>query len=437
MKRTNRRGLSTGTIVMLTVTCLCLIGFCWLFPRLTGTPDIRTNALELAVKLDESFSQLLSAQSSQQSVQKPLYTPLPVVVAPVSTPEPTAEPVRRFSLCATGSVKIDSLTLKSMTDKDIGYRFDLLLSSLGDTMQSDLTIVTAENSFIPTDKLTDTNMPTEVLTAMKTAGVDAVSLGHPAVLNAGVEGLRSTKNSITSAGMIPYGVYASADERSNSVIYDTRGVKVALLSYQNELSSTGKNKTTTEERAFVYAPLETETIRSDIQAMRQNGAEVVIVSLCWGKTDATSPTSTQRQQAQEIADAGADIILGTHSQAVFPVEILTAQRGDGRYHPVLCAYSLGNLFTYDRDKRANLAGILMHADVMYNPADGTVAFDGLTYTPTYCWRGKMDSVTRTAVLLADTANAPDFVDDKQSDIMGRCYTLITEVMSQGILTQKY
>lgn len=52
------------------------------------------------------------------------------------------------------------------------------------------------------------------------------------------------------------------------------------------------------------------------------------------------------------------------------MEILTADRGDGKYHPVLCAYSLGNLFTYDREKRATLASILLRSDVVYDPVTG-------------------------------------------------------------------
>lgn len=437
MKRFDRRGLSFGTIFMLTLTSLVLIGFFALLPTLTGTTNISTNAIDLAVKLDQSFSQLINAQVSTKAPDashsglSPLTTPVPTV-----TPAPTAPPIKQFSLCAAGAIQLDSSALNSLTDKDIGYRFDLMFESLGSMMQSDLTIVTLRNQVIPTDKLSSSNMPIDLLNAMKNADIDAVCVGHLNGLNAGVSGLGTTKASIQAAGMTPYGLYTAPAERETAVIGTTNGVRVGLLSYQNELSSTGRNKTTKEEQTYVFAPLEIETIKTDIARLRQKGAEVVIVSLCWGKTNASSPTNAQREQAQQIADAGADIILGTNPQALFPVEILTAQRNDGRYHPVLCAYSMGNLFTFDRESRVNLASILLHADVQYDPSTGTVAFDNLSYDPTYCWRGKIDNTTRTAILSAHEGSAPDFVDQKQLDVMRRCYKLITEVMANGVLKER-
>ena len=437
MRRSNRRGVTAGTILMLTLTTLVLIGFFALLPTLTGTTNISTNAIDLAVKLDQSFSQLISSQAGTKTAAplnaalSPLTTPIPTV-----TPAPTAPPVKQFSLCAAGAIQLDSSALNSLTDKELGYRFDLMFQSLGSLMQSDLTIATLRNLIIPTDKLSSTNMPIDLLNAMRTAGIDAVCIGQLNGFNAGITGLSTTKNSITAAGMTPYGLYASPEERNTAVIGSANGVRIALLNYQNDLSSAGKKQLSKEELTYAYTPIEIETIQNDIARMRQNGAEVVIVSLCWGKATATSPTNAQREQAQQIANVGADIILGTNPQAVFPVEILTAQRNDGRYHPVLCAYSMGNLFTYDRDNRANLAGILLHADVQYDPTTGTVAFDNLIYDPTYCWRGKIDGTTRTAVMTAHEGQAPDFVDQKQLDVMRRCYKLISEVMMGSVLKER-
>ena len=213
MKRINRRGVSVGTIFMLTLTCLVLIGFFALLPTLTGTTNISTNAIDLAVKLDQSFSQLISFQStskptaSSPSALSPLTTPVPEV-----TNAPTLPPVKQFSLCAAGSIQLDSAALTSLTDKELGYRFDLMFESLGSMMQADLSIATLKNLVIPTDKLTSTNMPIDLLYAMKTAGIDAVCIGQTNGLNAGINGLAATKNSIATAGMMPYGLYTTPAE---------------------------------------------------------------------------------------------------------------------------------------------------------------------------------------------------------------------------------
>lgn len=428
-RRRSRRGVSLGTVVMLLLTIVVLGGFCALLPRLTGVTDVRTNAAELAVAIDQSLSQIAASGVSlvgptpQASVLPPssLATATPTAAAPTTPPE------QRFTLCAAGSIQINSNVQKALTD-DGTYRFDILFGDLEGDLAADLSIATLENNVIGSAKLSDSNIPADMLTPLRATGVNALCLGYYGALNGGISGLVETQQAVSTAGMTPYGVYASQQQRDSLTLMDVNGISVALLSYQNELTSSGKRQTTDEEQAFAIASQQLPVITEEIAKARQAGAKVVVVSLCWGKEGATAPTSTQTELAQGIADAGADIILGTHSGTLQTVEILTAERGDGKYHPVLCAYSLGNLFTYDREKRSTLASILLRSDVVYDPATGCVAFDNLTYTPTYSWRGKEDDITRYRVILNDGQTYPDYVDDTQRGVMERCLTLVTDVM---------
>ena len=429
-RRRARRRISLGTVVMLLLTIVVLGGFCALLPRLTGVTDVRTNAAELAVAIDQSLSQLAASGVSLvgPTPQASVLPPSELATATPTAAAPTAQPEQRFTLCAAGSIQINSNVQKALTD-DGTYRFDILFDDLAGDLVADLSIATLENNVIPSAKLSDSNIPVDVLAPLRATGVNALCLGYYGALNGGVAGLMETQQAVTAAGMTPYGVYASQQERDSLTVMDVNGISVALLSYQNELTSSGKRQTTDEEQAFVIASQQLPVIADDIAKVRQAGAKVVVVSLCWGKVGATAPTSTQRELAQGIADAGADIILGTHSGTLQTVEILTANRGDGRYHPVLCAYSLGNLFTYDREKRSTLASILLRSDVVYDPATDCVAFDNLSYTPTYSWRGKEDGVTRYRTLLNDGKTYPDYVDDTQRGVMERCLTLVNDVMA--------
>lgn len=429
-RRRAKRRISLGTVVMLLLTIVVLGGFCALLPRLTGVTDVRINAAELAVAIDQSLSQLAASGVSLvgPTPQASVLPPSELATATPTAAAPTAQPEQRFTLCAAGSIQINSNVQKALTD-DGTYRFDILFDDLAGDLVADLSIATLENNVIPSAKLSDSNIPVDVLAPLRATGVNALCLGYYGALNGGVAGLIETQQAVTAAGMTPYGVYASQQERDSLTVMDVNGISVALLSYQNELTSSGKRQTTDEEQAFVIASQQLPVIADDIAKVRQAGAKVVVVSLCWGKEGATAPTSTQTELAQGIADAGADIILGTHSGTLQTVEILTANRGDGRYHPVLCAYSLGNLFTYDREKRSTLASILLRSDVVYDPATDCVAFDNLSYTPTYSWRGKEDDITRYRVILNDGQTYPDYVDDTQKGVMERCLTLVNDVMA--------
>ncbi|MDD3335649.1 MAG: CapA family protein [Eubacteriales bacterium] len=436
MKRRKRRGVSLGTITMLTVTCLVLAGFFALLPRLTGQEDVRVNASELAVAIDQSLSQISYLKNGAGVTVKPQNTPLPqqTVLQSTAEPTPTVAAELSFTLCAAGSIKTNSAVQKTLTD-DSGYQFQLLFEPLSSSLTSDLTVATLEDNVIPSEKLSDSNLPAEALIAFQQAGIDVFSVGHPAALDSGINGLSATKQSIQAAGMFPYGLYVSQDERNEPPIELVNGIQVAFLSYQSELSSTGKKKTTAEEQAYAFADLDLSVIQSELQAVRQRGAQVVIVSLCWGKTSASEPTKAQRELAQSIADAGADIILGSHADTFLGVEMLTANRGDTRYHPVLCAYNMGNLFTYNRDKRTNLAGILLHMNVVYSPSTDSVAFDDLSYTPTYCWRGKENGVQRYRVLNS-AATPPNYVEKDQASIMERCLKIIQDRMTGSVFVQQ-
>lgn len=428
-RRRSKRGVSLGTVVMLLLTIVVLGGFCVLLPRLTGVTDVRTNAAELAVAIDQSLSQIAASGVSLvgPTPQASVLPPSSLATATPTPAAPTTPPEQRFTLCAAGSIQINSNVQKALTD-DGTYRFDILFGDLEGDLTADLSIATLENNVIGSAKLSDSNIPADVLVPLRETGVNALCLGYYGALNGGVAGLVETQQAVSTAGMTPYGVYASQQERDSLTLMDVNGISVALLSYQNELTSSGKRQTSDEEQAFVIASQQLPVISDDISKVRQAGAKVVVVSLCWGKEGATAPTSTQTELAQGIANAGADIILGTHSGTLQTVEILTAERGDGKYHPVLCAYSLGNLFTYDREQRSTLASILLRSDVVYDPATGCVAFDNLTYTPTYSWRGKEDDITRYRVILNDGQTYPDYVDDTQRGVMERCLTLVADVM---------
>ena len=146
------------------------------------------------------------------------------------------------------------------------------------------------------------------------------------------------------------------------------------------------------------------------------------------------PSKTQKQLAQSIADAGADLILGTHSGTLQTVEILTANRADGSVHQTLCAYSLGNLLESDRAEREAISGALLHVEMSYNLAQDELSFGTLTYTPTYVWRGRVNGIMSYRVLRSN-AEPPAYVDAEQRKVMERCLKLVRDALKGSPLTE--
>jgi poly-gamma-glutamate capsule biosynthesis protein CapA/YwtB (metallophosphatase superfamily) len=78
-------------------------------------------------------------------------------------------------------------------------------------------------------------------------------------------------------------------------------------------------------------------------------ADVVIALPHWGNEDNTIPSMLQRQQAQQLIDAGADLIVGNHTHVVQAIDEIDQI-------PVF--FGLGN-FIFDQDLREQRQGVIL------------------------------------------------------------------------------
>jgi len=88
----------------------------------------------------------------------------------------------------------------------------------------------------------------------------------------------------------------------------------------------------------VTARLDETALLNAVSGAREK-AGMVIVSIHWGNEYQSGPDVRQQALAQQLADAGADVVWGHHPHVLQKMEWLTA--ADGRQTLVL--YSLGNL----------------------------------------------------------------------------------------------
>ena len=97
-------------------------------------------------------------------------------------------------------------------------------------------------------------------------------------------------------------------------------------------------------------------------------ADVVLVFPHWGTEYVTTPSSYQKEFARQMAEAGADIIIGTHPHVVEPIEWVEADNGN----KALCYYSLGNYVSTQKDAISMLEGM---AWVTFRATAGSVTID--------------------------------------------------------------
>ena len=149
------------------------------------------------------------------------------------------------------------------------------------------------------------------VTMLPDNGIDTVSLENNHVLDMGEDGLAETKKTLLEAGVS----YAGEDEPA---ILTVKGVKIGSLAYQ---TFGGRH-----DEIIAKLP-------GDIQALRDQGCQIVIVSYHWGAELDYAPNDNQVRLGRATIDAGADLVIGHHSHRINPIEYY-----NGKY---IC-YSLGN-----------------------------------------------------------------------------------------------
>ena len=180
------------------------------------------------------------------------------------------------------------------------------------------------------------NAPATYLDGIKSAGMDAVVMANNHCADGGEIGVYETLQQLNKYRIPSTGLFTSADAR-RYMIAEINGIKVGIASYTGHVN--GGGRTIGGDRKNVMLNLySAEKVQADVQAMKADGAEYIIAYMHWGTENTHSVNAKQKQQAQEIADAGVDFIAGSHPHCLQPAGIINA--ADGR--EVFCIYSMGN-----------------------------------------------------------------------------------------------
>ena len=439
-----RRGVSFGTVFMLALTVMVLGTTAAIFPRLLGQADldVAVGSMISALTLHEGLPALaLSDIPISDATQAPAATATPAPAeneedTPRPTAIPTATPIPGGTVTLTigGSVNIEDAIRKSAYYSESGkYDFSDILALVREEMQSDLTMLTLENITQDGAQVSALNAPSAVMDMLADAGVDVLALGFSKELDKGVEGLQATLEAAQSRGMTTLGAYASQADADTLRMFTVNNVNVAFLHYTETVSTTGK-KALNAGAGYALPTTHIDGIPdgmfADIRSARAAGADVVIVSLNWGKVSASKPTAAQKELAQLLADAGADVIVGAGTRVVQPVTWLTAKDADGSIRHTLCAWNLGSLLNESR-KDGNVLGMLLQLQISF---DGSaISFEKVSYTPTYIWRYKQDGQYHYRVAVSDQP-PPDGMSDDQAGYMEKAYRNLQKYLGDSPVT---
>ncbi len=252
------------------------------------------------------------------------------------------------------------------------------------------------------------NSPDEIAYALKEAGFDLLCTANNHSLDTGERGLYRTIEVIEETGMKPFGTARSKEERDTPLLVETNGIELAFLAYTYCTNMIP----VPEGREYIVNLIDRERIEEDIRRARQRGADLVIIYMHWGHEYHDTPSEEQKELARFIAEAGGDIIIGSHPHVIQPMEIIQAAKEDGAPHETFVAYSLGN-FISNQHKTSGIPtrdvkfGKALRLHLRKNMESGEVSLEEADYLLTWVhrhWRHRIIPLHKAAAGPADEYN---------------------------------
>lgn len=236
-----------------------------------------------------------------------------------TTPEPTAEPVSitvsMVGDCTLGTdVNFDQSTSFDafyQMKNDPGYFFQNVKDIF---TADDLTVANMEGTLTTSNDRQQKTFAfkgdpsyTEILTR---GGVEATNLANNHSHDYGDQSYEDTIQYLEAAGITTFGYDRTA-------VMDVKGIKVGLIGIYELKDGLGRQ----------------QQVIDTIQEVKDQGAQVIIVSFHWGTEKSNIPDDIQKTLAHLAIDQGADLVVGHHPHVLQGIE---------KYQGKNIVYSLGN-----------------------------------------------------------------------------------------------
>ena len=430
--RGNRPAWSLGTVLTVALTAVVVVGCVILFGKIrSGNPDAQMNPQRVISVVADAMLGATPDPGVQATVRTVTVTLAP---APSATAAPkgkatakanTDDQKRTFRLTIGGSMAFESEISDSVYNKTSKtFNYKPILASLRSKVDGDLNLALLPQVVNNADqKYADALVPDEAIEGITESGFDQLLLNSSHVLDQGIEGVNQTVACLAQQGITCWGVTAGSAKQYG--ITQLNGAKIAFLAYTETL--TAKGKIALESQPRVMQLFDAEQAKKDIASLKNQGADFVIVSMYWGKEDTAGVTSAMRSHATQLAEAGADLIIGHRPKRVLPVESISVPDDNGVQRQCLIAYSMGTLLTESREGY-DISGMLLHLTVTCDPAG--VHFDTVEYTPTYIWRRSVNGRMQYSVVCSGD-EAPSAMDQKQKEVMARALNRIRNTLKNS------
>ncbi|MEO9322633.1 CapA family protein [Nocardioides sp. C4-1] len=265
----------------------------------------------------------------------------PATPAPTtSAPPPSAPRPRPFTLAVAGDVHFEGPLRARLDDPATALAPATRALAAADVAMVNLETSVGTGGAPEPGKRFLFEAPASAFAALGAAGVDVVTMANNHVLDFGRGRLRSTFAAISAGPVDVVGIGRDADEAFAPAVLDVDGTSVAVLGATTAGADPTADPTgqwaATDDRPGTADALDPARLLAAVRDA-DRGADVVVAYLHWGVQGERCPDDRQRSLARRLVEAGADVVVGSHTHGL---------QGDGRLGPGYVAYGLGNYAWY-------------------------------------------------------------------------------------------
>ena len=252
---------------------------------------------------------------------------------PSQEPEDSTHEIEDFTMFFTGDVLLKNSVMGGYNKKGINGLISEYLEQ--EMVGADMTLINEEFPFSTggtqaLNKKFTFRIDPKYVKVFQEMGVDVVSLANNHALDYGHEALLDTFATLDGVG-IPYVGAGETKARAEEAIYvESNGRKIGVLSASRVIPVVGWN--IENQQPGLFCTYSSTRLVQRIKEVKQE-CDFVVVYVHWGKEYKERPEEYQRELAKKYIDAGADLVVGSHSHVPQGIEY---------YKGVPIVYCLGN-----------------------------------------------------------------------------------------------
>lgn len=338
-----------------------------------------------------------------------------------------------ITLCLMGDLMCLSGQQYTAQKKDGSYDFSESFSIIKDFLRSHDIVVGNLETLISkstpissiqkkVNDIPNCNGPEEFLKAVADAGFNGLVTANNHCLDGGITGVNETIVKLDEYGLNHCGTYEEESSADHFMMFEINSAKIAILSMTELINRRDSlKKGQLEQLVDCYSE---EYAKELIHRAKKAGADYVIVYSHWGSENVHEVRDYQKEHAKELANAGADFIVGSHPHCLQEMEMITAK--DGRMVP--CFYSLGNLVS-SMPREINNDAVLL--SLMLEVTKEGIKLKQFSYLPCHVFRSFETYKNPIVYTEYTTKNKSDQLILKESEAR------IKKILSNVAITELY